>query len=347
MSTRVRTAIIDADAHVIETDRTWEYMSEEEQAYRPVVLVRKDGPTTDEYWLIEGRAFRKNINQSDAFPAAAREASDVQLRLRHMDEMGVDVHVLYPTVFLRPLTEHPEVDTALSRSYNRWLADIWAQGGGRMRWAVIPPLMDMNAAIAELNYGKEHGACGVFLRGVERHGRMSDPYIFPLYEEAQQLDLPICFHAGTGAFDHYDLFSRDFGFSTFKLPVVGAMHDLVMKRIPEKFPDLRWAFVEVSAQWLPYVSNDLSLRFRRVQRPFPGKDLLKENNIYVACQTADDFGYVLDCVGDDNIVIGTDYGHNDTATEIDALRKLGDSGVVSASSAAKMLSDNPKRLYGL
>ena len=347
MSTQVRTSVIDSDAHVIETEHTWDFMTEEEQAHRPLVLVRRDGANSDEYWLVEGRAFRKNTNQSDAFPAAAREGSDIPRRLAHMDEMGVDIHVLYPSVFLRPLTEHPEVDVALSRSYNRWLAEIWAQAPGRMRWAVIPPLMDMNAAIAELNFGKEHGACAVFMRGIERHGRMSDPYIFPLYEEAQRLDLPICFHAGTGNFDHYDLYSRDFGFSTFKLPVVGAVHDLIMKRTPERFPDLRWGIIEVSAQWLPYAVNDLSIRFGRQNRPTPTRDILKDHNIWVACQTADDLGYVLECVGDDNIVIGTDYGHNDTATEIDALRTLREAGTVGPSSADKILSANPKRLYAL
>jgi predicted TIM-barrel fold metal-dependent hydrolase len=346
VSTEVKTAVIDADAHVIETERTWEFMTEEEQSFKPITLVRGDGGE-GRYWLIEGRAFRSDTNQSDVFPTAAREASDLKLRLAHMDEMEVDIHVLYPSIFLRPLSEHPEVDTALARSYNRWLADIWAQGGGRLRWAVIPPLMQMEKAIEELHFGKEHGACGVFMRGIERHGRMSDPYIFPLYEEAAKLDLPICFHAGNGNFDHYDLHVRDFGFSTFKLPVVGAFHDLIMKRIPEKFPDLRWAFLETSSQWLPYVMNDLGIRFGRQKRAFPGRELLKQNNIYVACQTADDLEYVLDHVGDDNILLGTDYGHNDTATELYALRNLGTSGGVDATSVAKILSDNPKRVYAL
>ena len=347
MSTQVKTAVVDSDAHVLETERTWDYMTEEEQAHRPVVLVRQDQANDAEYWLVEGRAFRKNTNQSEQFPRAAREASDVPMRLAHMDEMGVDVHVLYPSIFLRPLTEHPEVDVALSRSYNRWLADISRQGGGRLRWALIPPLMDRDAAIAEMHFGKENGACAVFVRGIESHGRLSDPYMFPIYEEAQRLDLPICFHAGIGKFDYFDLFSRDVGFSTFKLSVLGAFHDLLMKRTPEKFPDLRWGFIEISSQWVPYALNDLAIRFRRFNMHNPGKDILSENNIFVACQTSDDLPYILDAVGDDNIVVGTDYGHNDTATEIDALRKLREQGTIDATSVAKILSDNPKRLYAL
>jgi predicted TIM-barrel fold metal-dependent hydrolase len=69
--------------------------------------------------------------------------------------------------------------------------------------------------------------------------------------------------------------------------------------------------------------------------------------MFVACQTTDDLPYILDAVGDDNIVVGTDYGHNDTATEIDALRRLREDGTIDTSSVDKILSDNPKRLYAL
>ena len=35
-------AVIDADAHVVEWERTWEYMDESEMAFRPRVMVFKD-----------------------------------------------------------------------------------------------------------------------------------------------------------------------------------------------------------------------------------------------------------------------------------------------------------------
>jgi predicted TIM-barrel fold metal-dependent hydrolase len=51
-------------------------------------------------------------------------------------------------------------------------------------------------------------------------------------------------------------------------------------------------------------------------------------------------------VGDDHLVIGTDYGHNDTASEINALRKLKVDGKIAATSIDKILGDNPQALYG-
>ena len=78
----------------------------------------------------------------------------------------------------------------------------------------------MDRAIEEINFGKANGACGVFMRGNEGEWLLSDPALFPLYREAERLDLPICVHAGTGSFGYYDQYSQDV-FSRFKLPSVG------------------------------------------------------------------------------------------------------------------------------
>ncbi len=36
-------AVIDSDAHVVETERTWEFMEEDEAAFKPEVVVPKAG----------------------------------------------------------------------------------------------------------------------------------------------------------------------------------------------------------------------------------------------------------------------------------------------------------------
>ena len=342
-------AVIDADAHVIETERTWEYMREEESQFRPlsVATTNSDRPRR-EFWLIGdragGRAFGKNRSAGTGTTDASRELTDVQERLTHMDELGIDIQVLYPTLFLRPLSARPEVDFALCRSYNRWMGDIWKMGRGRLRWPVIASVHNMDNAIAEVYYGKENGACGVFLRAGEAGLSLTDPYFYPLYEEASKLDLPICIHASIGNFGLWDQMESGL---RFKLPPISVFHSLLMRGVPDKFPDLRWGFVEVSSQWVPYAMNDLSIRFGNSGRDFPGTDLLRKNRIYVACQATDDLQYVLQNTGDDNIVIGTDYGHNDTSSEILAMQRLREDGKISREAADKILDDNPRRLYAL
>jgi hypothetical protein len=108
---------------------------------------------------------------------------------------------------------------------------------------------------------------------------------------------------------------------------------------------LRIGIIEVSAQWIPYAVHDLARRFARRGRHFP-ENVLKENRVYVTCQTDDDLDYVLGYAGTENLVIGTDYGHADNAVEIEALRKLRGQGKLKAEVVDRILQDNPAALYG-
>ena len=121
-------SVIDADAHVIETERTWSFMLEQDQRFAPELLVStKNGV---EFWRIDERVF-PNSNLGLNVPEESRDLTDVTSRLAHMDSLGIDIQVLYPSLFLRPLTARAEVDLALCRGYNRWLADIWKLGKGQ------------------------------------------------------------------------------------------------------------------------------------------------------------------------------------------------------------------------
>lgn len=71
------------------------------------------------------------------------------------------------------------------------------------------------------------------------------------------------------------------------------------------------------------------------------------NHMYVACQTTDDLPVILKDAGEDNIVIGTDYGHNDTSSQIEALRMLRSEGSGPTRVVDKILGDNARALYGL
>jgi predicted TIM-barrel fold metal-dependent hydrolase len=336
---------IDADAHVIENESTWDFMLESERPFKPKIVASNNPQDTFDYWLVDGRVIPRN-NVERGLPVAVREMSDLGARIKHMDELGIDCQVIYPTFFITPISRRPDVDLAVSRSYNRWMAEIVRKEPSRFRWVLVPPLQTLEHLGEELKFGKENGACGVYLRGLEVERMLSDPYFYPLYEQAGALDLPICVHSANGAFTTYDFFADDPGFSKFKLAVIGAFHAFVIYGIPQRFPKLRVGIIEVSAQWIPYAVHDLARRFARRGRPFP-KNVLQENRIYVTCQTDDDLDYVLGYAGDDNLVIGTDYGHADNAVEIVALRKLRAEGKINGRVIDKILQDNPSALYGL
>jgi uncharacterized protein len=341
-------AVIDSDAHVLETERTWDYMLDSERALRPrIVATPEDESSGGESWFIDGLYLGKARNVGHDTSKESREMDDIKARLKHMDELGVDVQVLYPTIFLRPYTRRAELELAVTRSYNRWLIDIWRRAPERLRWVVVLPLLTMDKALEEARFAKENGACGIFIRGLEGDKRLSDAYFFPLYEEAGRLDLPVCVHSATGSFAVHDFFADECGFSKFKLAVVGSFHSLLFSEIPDRFPRTRFAFIEVSSQWVPYAIHDYARRMERKGKKVDKKDVLRKDRIYVACQTDDDLPYVIQYAGEDRLVIGSDYGHNDTSSEILALQKLKQAGEVPPRVINKILDDNARVLYNL
>lgn len=341
-------AVIDADAHVIETDQTWEYLSEQDRKYKPITVSYAATDGERRFWLIDGSARFRDGNVGRNTPQESRELTDVQARLRHMDELKIDIQVIYPSM-LTPLSENLELEAALFKSYNRWLAEVCRQGEGRLRWVARLPLTTAADAVDELRWAKSNGAVGVFFRSIEGERFLSHPFFYPIYEEASALNIPICVHASIGNSTMNRVFSqgRDQGnFVKFKLTVVGAFHSLVVDGIPEKFPNLRFGFVETSAQWVPYVLHDLFRRFEWKGWSVP-RDLMREYRLYVACQTDDDLPYVLRYSGEDNLIMGTDYGHADTSTELEALHRLQAEAEIEPHVARKILDDNPRALYGL
>ena len=367
--------VIDSDAHVVETERTWDFIPQSDQHLRPVVVYQPEpSGVTKPYWLIDGKirgTVRQPVGARDEWdptrvssdmaaaskasgrnmdaPDASKHMEDVGARLRHMDELDIDYQMLYPTIFLRRLTDSPETRVAICRGYNRWLADIWQKAEGRLRWACVLPLNVMEEAITELRWAVEHGACGVFMRGIEEEGVLCDPYFTPLYEEMDALDVAVTVHIGNGNPDIEGLLSRGEGgspFSSMRLASVAACHQWILGGMPERFPRLRIGFVEAAAQWIPYLVNDLVRRYpaRRGRVPVAGA-LLKDNRVWVTCQTDDDIGYLVRYAGEDNLMIGTDYGHTDQSSEIEALRIFQEQGQVPSAVARKILDDNPRVFY--
>ena len=52
--------VIDADAHVIESESAWDYMLESERQYRPRIVGAASGDPAINYWHIDGRLIPRN-----------------------------------------------------------------------------------------------------------------------------------------------------------------------------------------------------------------------------------------------------------------------------------------------
>lgn len=341
-------ATIDSDAHVIECEETWSFLRRDEQEMAPVLIDVPDLPGPDQkFWIIDGRLIaQRPISKTDA-AKAVRELSDVEGRLRQMDEIGTDIQVLYPTIFLRPVTMRPDVERALCHSYNRWLAGRVAKSGGRLSWAVLPPTLSIDSALEEIRFGHENGASAVFWKGFDNGRLPTDPYFTPLFAEIDRLGMALGLHAGSGTFALHDTFPSDVGFFRFKVPGLVAFAAILASDLPELYPNIRFGFIELQAQWVPYILKDFVRRRSHAGVELDPSSLMEEKRMFVACQTDDDLDHVIKYTGPNNLIAGTDFGHADTSSELHALQRLREAQAIEPQLIENILDANARELYGL
>ena len=354
--------IIDADAHVIETERTWDYLDASDRKYRPKLFSTSEDATR-QYWVIDDKIagfrfptlsdrelheFAQRAGRNFETPQAARQLDDVDVRLRHMDELGIDVQVLHNTFWIERITTRPAAEVALCRSWNRWLADIAKTSRGRLVYSCVVPAMSMDDAIAEIKSAKSNGAAAVCMRPLEGERHLSDPYFYPIYQSASDLDLAIAVHIANGNPENADLYrlAPAGRFAQFRVPTVTACFDVIMSELHEQFPKLRWGFIEASAQWVPWIYREAKIRYRVANRFFP-ENVFEAYNIFVTCQVNDDVPYIVRHCGEDRLVIGTDYGHTDPSSAVTALNEFQRMEGIDAGVKEKILSHNAKALYAL
>ncbi len=347
--------VIDTDAHVLENERTWEYLDASDKKFRPQLVELPQSLPQPQAWVIPSsvggsQSFVWPIPRRDEIShRASREANDVDARIKQMDRAGIDVQVLHSTMFKRQVTDRPYVDVPICRAWNRWMADVCQQGQGRLRWTAVPPLTSMSDAIDEVRFAKEHGAVGVLMRPVEGERVLTDPYFHPLYEEAQRLNLPIIVHSGNGCAWYVDLYETAYEsaneFGQFHMPAVTFVHQLTVSQLPKQFPELRWGILEAGAQWIPWIVFEAQRRLTKGQRwPQEGFAAFKT---YVTCSAEDDLPEILRYSGEDNLVIGTNYGNTDSDIDMSAIGAFRKGSGLEPQVVEKIVNDNARALYGI
>jgi uncharacterized protein len=144
------------------------------------------------------RSFRGELRYTEVRPAAW----NAKARLQDMDQDGIDLAVLYPTMLLG-LQSMRDVDfaEAQARAYNDWCSDHTLEGEGRLFGAgAVPPMHepdDVARVAAEIRRVAElPGMVSVFMRpnpSVDWRP-FNDPVYDPVWQAAADTGLPIALH---------------------------------------------------------------------------------------------------------------------------------------------------------
>jgi uncharacterized protein len=370
---------IDVDSHVLEVPETWNYLDPKEEHFRPQIARFEEGsvirlgaraknsglPRTPSQLYFYGDSWTRFVPPHGAmsphvnkYDPGMLDLTDPAKRIATMDALGVDVQVVFSTFYISSEVDNPLEEAALTRSYNRWVGESLSGYTDRLRWVVRPPLRMLERALEEIEYGANHGACGVHLRGIEHDMYLCDPYFFPLYEKAQDLNLAIMVHNGATirnrpGFPIGNYVPHPPALMLQLWGLMSGFHAVIGSDLPERFPRLRWGFVEGGATFtLPvmqqHARRDMSIGVEPFldPRPITGEDI-ERMNLYVSFETDEDIPYLANALGDQCLVTGTDFGHNDLGSELGAHQTILARSDISPDLAANLVERNGRKLLDI
>jgi len=131
-----------------------------------------------------------------------------------------------------------------------------------------------------------------------------------------------------------------------------ALSVIVGEGVLDRFPKLRFVFLESGCGWLPYWLDrfDEHQEVLGVQLPAlkaKPSELLARGQLYFSCEADErELIHVVDVIGDDWIVFASDYSHFDSRFP-GASAPIVEHEKLSDASKRKILNDNARRLYPL
>jgi predicted TIM-barrel fold metal-dependent hydrolase len=357
--------IIDADAHVEESQAMFEHIDKEFQPRRPLPVRLDQDSVYGKYnavWLIDGATYPKLFGKGGTIfrtptlmeaaslkreTIGAQELTDVAGRLSDMDKVKIDLQVIFPSLFLTHTAEDLKLEAALLRAYNSFLGECAAASKGRIRFAALVPIRDVEASIKEIKRAAKIGAVAVMLHGMAWDRLLGDQSLFPFYQAAAELNLPICVHLGWGCPALTNIFDASTNFYSAILPVVMGFNSIMSSAAFEKIPNLRFAFLEAGCAWIPFLLKQVRRDNARMKKARDPVDYFKSGRVFVTAEPDEDLHGVAELIGEDAFVLGSDYPHGDPSRQEDMVAEFRERKDISQRMVEKMLSDNPKKLYGL
>jgi predicted TIM-barrel fold metal-dependent hydrolase len=269
-------------------------------------------------------------------------------------------------MFLVSGLDDVKLEAALFRAYNTYVAEQCARSHGRLKWMALVPFRDAELAVAEVRRTSQLGAAGVFTMGVVYEQHLNDPAFFPIYEAMEQEDLPLGVHLGWGAPKLTELFTDGNAFfCSASTPVIWGFVYVMAYGLLSRFPKLRVGFIETGAEWVPYTINQLRRRYKPPTvlaggnpRPF-GRgavdrglyrdpvDWFREGRAFVACEPEEDIPHLIQHLGEDGLMLSSDYPHGDPSSDETFVSKILEREDVPERAKAKLLSANAERFYRL
>jgi predicted TIM-barrel fold metal-dependent hydrolase len=197
---------------------------------------------------------------------------------RRLGEIGIDYAVIYPTYGLMALSAEPdEVRQAACRAFNRYHAEVFAGLEDRLAPVALIPMHSPAEALAELDYAVGTlGFRAVLLAGhvlrplpgaealrgarwLDTFGAESPHDYDPVWARCEALGVAPTFHSsgmGWGSRNALHSYVANH-LGNFAAAGEAVCRALFLAGVPQRFPRLRFAFLEGGVAWAAQLLADL------------------------------------------------------------------------------------------
>jgi predicted TIM-barrel fold metal-dependent hydrolase len=378
--------VVDADGHVLEPEDLWQRFLEPQWRDRAIRIETDDegmenllidGKT---HALVRGRlAMLGGVGMQDDLDAILTPGMrrykdglvpggyDPAERLKVLDEEGIDIVLLYPTLGIHwegHVTEAKLAD-AYARAYNRYIVDFCSFDRERLVPVAHINLLDVDLAIAEAERARRDGCVGIYLSPdpASRGGRwLADPELGRFWDAVSDLAMPIGFHVVARENESNPLYpylvnadpAMSGGLiSTFLgLEVMIAFSQMLTDGVLARHPRLKLAVLETGSNWLIAWLDRMDHKFEKVVEGRAGAMKMKPSEYFERqCVISADpdetqTAGVIERLGDDKLIWASDYPHIDA--EMNVLASLERQiGHLPEASQNLILGGNCLRFYGL
>jgi predicted TIM-barrel fold metal-dependent hydrolase len=258
-------------------------------------------------------------------------------RLALMDELGIDRAMMWPTLaslIEERMADDPRTTHVVIHALNRWMHETWSFNyEGRIFATPVVTLPIVDQAIAELEWVLERGARAILVRpapvpDLDGHRRSFALEEFdPFWKAVEEADVMVGMHAsddGSQRYlneweglrgDEFKPFSRKrSAFLSILYAEHRGIHDVVASiighELVSRFPKLKIVPVENGSAWVRPLVSTLARLYERTPQNFAEDPIAAlKRCIYIHPFHEEDPLGLVDIVGVDNVVFGSDYPH--------------------------------------
>jgi hypothetical protein len=306
----------------------------------------------------KGPAFPKSqpgACRRDAWPAdGGPPGSDLAfMAAQHLDPNNVALGILNPLTSGQG-AQDPDLSAAITSATNDWQVAEWTSRDKRLKASVVVPYEDAAAAAKEIERRAGHPDFAQVLLLTRTAEPLGQRRYWPIYQAAQDADLPIGIHAfGYGG---YPITAG--GWPSFYIEeMVGHAQcsqsvtaSLILEGVFERFPRLKVVMIEGGLAWAAALAWRLDAQWRKLKQELPQLKLLPSEymrrNLWFTTQPIEEpeprsqLAETFDWIGWDRILFATDYPHWDFDDPAHALPLR-----MSETRRRQIFLDNAKAVY--